>query len=137
MDIKNQMQQRAEMDQYEPMKLKIPVWIDIHIFINPMERDNIGYKFLTHNKFGDIDNLVKGTLDNLQATGHLKDDNLVVGLKSTKNLTDTRSCIVINFYKAEADLTDKGRRTREKMTAIPDEERDDHIKDTIQSEDDN
>ena len=103
----NQKELRLALAEYEPQKINTSVWIDVDIFFN-IEKEMLenGYKFPTNIKQGDIDNLAKAVLDQLQHPDiqHIKDDKLVVGLSATKQYTTGRSVCVINIYSADSNL---------------------------------
>ena len=103
----NQKELRASLAEYEPQNINTAVWVDVDIFFNiEKEKLEIGNKFPTNIKQGDVDNLAKAVLDQLQHKDiqHIKDDKLVVGISATKQYTTGRSVAVINIYQAESNL---------------------------------
>ena len=91
--LENQAEMISQLKAHSHLQIDVPVWIDIDC---GYKRFFYGSTFIRY----DVDNIMKGVLDNLQRMFIIKDDYLVIGSSIVKHQA-TDDTIDIKIYKAK------------------------------------
>jgi Holliday junction resolvase RusA-like endonuclease len=91
--LSNQQSLISEMERYSDLHLDGFLWIDVAFYFRKMGK----WEYPVSPSIGDLDNHVKGLLDNLQRLNIITNDRFIVGIHATKAWS-TEDYVEVEIY---------------------------------------